>query len=121
MIQWRKIQSTLEAKLLGIPYEAPFWLCTDKEEFPGFWGVFVETGQALLETHWGGSGTSLLAFRFCQNALCEAERKFPGVGFFSHTPVYLTKALKMARLLGFQAQRVNVIRGIPCLLVYRRL
>ena len=121
MIQWRKIQSALEAKLLGLPYEAPFWLCTDQEKFSGFWAVFVEAGQALFEAHWGGSGSAFNALRFCQEALKEAERRNPGVGFFSHTPVFLPKALKMAKTLGFQAQRVNVIRGIPCLLVYRRL
>lgn len=121
MIQWWKVQSALEAKLLGVSYQAPFWFYADRENFPGFWAVFMETEQALFEAHWGGSGTSFFALRFCQQALREAERRFPGVGFFSHTPVYLPKALKMAKLLGFQAQRVNVIRGIPCLLVYRRL
>lgn len=121
MVQWWKVQSALEAKLLGVPYQAPFWFYADRENFPGFWAVFVETGPALFEAHWGGSGAPLLALRFCQQALREAERRFPGVGFFSHTPVYLPKALKMAKLLGFQAIRFSFVSNVPCLLVYRRL
>lgn len=120
MIQFRKVQNALEARLLGINVPTPFWLFEDKR-FPGFWAAFKEVGHALWESHWGGSGSALSARRFCEEALEYCEHLRPGLGFFSNTPVFLPKALKMAQLLRFQALRFSFVSNVPCLLVYRRL
>lgn len=120
MLKLRKIQSTLEARLLGIDLPVPFWLFEDKR-YSGFWAAFREAGQALWEAHWGGSGSPFRAKTFCEEAMSFCEKLRPGLGFFSNTPIFLPKALKMAKALKFQALSFSMVNQVPCLFIYRRL